>query len=157
MKSLQQFTRVSGSSIGKNATKLVGCEGLNCQFMLADTVNKLEATPLKTGSLCPLCSQKTVRVFDSRAEFQRAQELKMLVKAGKIKNLEFQVRFPLNVTSFNCKNTLLYTYVSDYCYEEDGEYVVEDVKNKNVISDIAATKLKHFAIQYGFEVKIVTR
>jgi len=154
---------------------LVGCEGLKCQFMMADSVNKAnhknakvpeDAPMLKTGSICPLCAQPTVRIFDSRAEFQRAQELKMLVKAGKIKNLEFQVRFPLYVQSFNGKQTLLYTYVSDFCYVEyvtndDVEfmehYIVEDVKNKNVISDIAATKLKHFAIQMGFEVRIVTR
>lgn len=155
---------MSGSSIGKNATKLVGCEGLNCQFMLADKVNKLASKEmqLKTGSDCPLCSgKKSVRLFDSRAEFQRAQELKMLVKDHKISDLQYQVRFPLHVTAFDGKKKLLYTYVSDFTYvdheNEVDEYVVEDVKNRNVISDVAAIKLKHFAIEFGFEVRIVTR
>lgn len=168
LKSLQRFTRVSGASIGKNANKMVGCETITCNFMKlydkAIEVDGVKADQMRTGSLCPLCSQNTIRIFDSRAEMQRLQELKMMVKAGVISDLKCQVRFPLYVKDFSSgKNVVLYHYIADFTYDErDHEtgidsFTVEDVKGGYVIADIAAIKLKHFAIQNGYEVKIVCR
>ena len=69
-------------------------------------------------------------VFDSLKEKRRYQELKLLEKAGEIKDLRRQVKYILipsqrrggKVVEREC------SYIADYVYEENGETVVEDVK-----------------------------
>lgn len=74
-------------------------------------------------------------VFDSQKEAARWQELKLLERAGKITNLTRQVKFPLDVEGVHIAN-----YWSDFCYDEDGEVVVEDVKS-------TATKTRVYLIK----------
>lgn len=63
--------------------------------------------------------------FDSRAEYARWLELKLLEKAGKIRDLQKQVPFPLEVNG-----ALICTYIADFTYitVPQERYVVEDVK-----------------------------
>lgn len=69
-------------------------------------------------------------MFDSQKEADRYCELKLLEKAGEIKNLELQKSFVLipaqrikgKIVERECK------YRADFTYEENGELVVEDVK-----------------------------
>jgi len=63
--------------------------------------------------------------FASKAEARRYQELCLLCKAGKVKSLTRQTRWPLTI-----KGELICTYVSDFEYfdNEKETWVVEDVK-----------------------------
>jgi hypothetical protein len=68
--------------------------------------------------------------FDSGKEARRYNELKLLERAGQIKNLELQPRFVLQ-ESFkrNGETHRKIEYVADFRYIEDGKQVVEDVKS----------------------------
>ena len=68
--------------------------------------------------------------FDSMKEGRRYQELKMLLAAGEISNLRMQVKHPLipHQKDENGKYVRPVYYISDFEYEENGRYVVEDVK-----------------------------
>lgn len=61
--------------------------------------------------------------FDSRAEAVRYQELKLLEKAGKIRQLELQPKFVCYVNGEK-----VCTYRADFAYFTDLGRVVEDVK-----------------------------
>lgn len=66
--------------------------------------------------------------FDSKWESERYLYLKSLEKAGRCRNLELQVRFPIVVNGEK-----ICTYVADFRYEKekaDGEWesIVEDAK-----------------------------
>jgi hypothetical protein len=62
--------------------------------------------------------------FDSKAEFRRYQELKLLEKAGEIYNLQVHVPFPLVVNDI-----LICTYEADFEYRRSEDDIVrEDVK-----------------------------
>ncbi len=61
--------------------------------------------------------------FASKREATRYQELRLLERAGVIKGLWLQVRFPLKVNE-----QLICTYVADFQYFEDGKSIVEDSK-----------------------------
>ena len=63
--------------------------------------------------------------FASKKEATRYQELKLLEKAGEIKELELQPKFPMVI---NCAK--ICTYIADFKYYDNDlkDYVVEDVK-----------------------------
>ena len=68
-------------------------------------------------------------IFDSIQESKRYKELKLLLKAGKIQDLELQPHFLLQ-ESFR-KNNKTYRkieYIADFKYIENGKTIVEDVK-----------------------------
>ena len=80
-------------------------------------------------------------VFDSKKEARRFLELKMLEKAGSITNLRRQVKFLLIPAQRDADiigpkggrkpGRLLereVSYYADFCYEVDGQTVVEDTK-----------------------------
>lgn len=177
--------RVSGANIGARAKRIIGCD--NCNHMEDYDVAKKrtqtvepapinepkkskgkkgaihKAVAIKTGDGCPRCSAPTLRIFDSTAEFGRAQELKILQDQGVIKDLEYQTRFRLHAPDFETNEPVEVTsYLADFTYFEtfpDGteDYVVEDVKGKGVITDMAVMKLKWLKAEYGIDVKIVER
>ena len=78
-------------------------------------------------------------VFDSKKEAIRYQELKLLEKAGRIQNLQLQVKFvliPKQYSTTDCtkagKPRLIEhecSYMADFVYTEDGQTIVEDVKS----------------------------
>lgn len=95
--------------------------------------------------------------FDSRRECQRWGELRLLERAGRISNLERQVKFELIPTQYEAYERyspktgkrledgrkcveLATSYVADFCYVQDGKMVVEDVKSK-------ATKTPEYIIK----------
>lgn len=63
--------------------------------------------------------------FDSIKEHRRWCELKLLERAGKIKNLERQVEFELIPAISGLRKII---YRADFVYTENGKRVVEDVK-----------------------------
>lgn len=85
-------------------------------------------------------------VFDSRAEAARYMELKIMEKAGLIRNLERQVKFELTPAVRIGKKLLRAShYIADFVYDEmteDGwKRVVEDVKGVRTARFILAEKI----------------
>lgn len=70
--------------------------------------------------------------FDSRKEYRRWCELKLVERAGEIGNLQRQVRFHLLPAQYDERTGKCLErpvdYVADFVYETDGFLVVEDVK-----------------------------
>lgn len=78
--------------------------------------------------------------FDSTKEGERYLELKLLLKAGKIRDLQMQVEFeliPKQAGEQACK------YKADFVYHmaDTGKMVVEDVKGKRTREYIIKRKL----------------
>lgn len=88
--------------------------------------------------------------FDSRAEARRYRELKLLQRAGEIKDLELQPSFLL-VEGFKCRGKSYrdIRYIADFAYTEvrTGLQVVEDVKG--VETEVFRLKKKLFLKKYG--------
>jgi hypothetical protein len=112
----------------------------------------------------PRSKYRNVRVevdglkFDSKAEAARWQQLRLLEKAGKVRELHRQVRYPLHADSglsVSGRPNIVGHYVADFDYydADKASIVTEDVKG--MITDLSKWKLKHFAAQYGREVQIV--
>lgn len=79
--------------------------------------------------------------FDSKIEAGRWQTLRMLARAGGIRDLVRQVRFPLKVNG-----TTIGHYVADFVYWwPNGERVIEDVKGHQ--TEIFKRSAKHMAAQ----------
>jgi len=87
-------------------------------------------------------------IFDSKKEAKRYLELKMLEKAGKIKDLKLQPVFLLQEGFYyQGKAIRQITYRADFEYvNEKGERVVEDVKGFK--TDIYKLKKKLFLKKY---------
>lgn len=85
--------------------------------------------------------------FASRREANRYSELRLLERTGAIKNLQTQVRFPLEVNG-----TIVTHYVADFVYDEKGEGVVEDAKGW--ATDVFKLKAKIFKAIYGKEIRL---
>ncbi len=69
--------------------------------------------------------------YDSRKEHRRADQLKLMQRAGLISNLREQVRFVLIPTQRDSDGKLLErecAYIADFVYDRDGVTVVEDTK-----------------------------
>lgn len=69
--------------------------------------------------------------FDSKKEANRYMQLKMLEKAGEIRDIELQKSFELQPTfRKNNKTYRKIVYIADFCYFniKDGKYIVEDIK-----------------------------
>lgn len=96
-------------------------------------------------------------VFDSKAEARRYAELKILEKAGLIKDLVRQPRYTLQ-DSFKCRGKTYrpITYIGDFRYTEraTGAVVVEDVKGYK--TDVFKIKEKLFRHRYlDIELRII--
>ena len=89
--------------------------------------------------------------FDSAKEAKRWGELQFMVKAGEIKNLERQVRFPIIVNGVK-----VCTYVADYVYDEMAGRVVEDVKSEFTRKDpVYQLKNKLMKACHGIDIREV--
>jgi len=91
-------------------------------------------------------SELAGRVFASKRERHRAEELLLLQRARVISELEYQPPYRLSE-----KPKIIYT--ADFRYIEDGETIVEDVKG--VLTRDTRTKLAWVKEKYGVEVKLV--
>ena len=91
-------------------------------------------------------------VFASTWEHEYWGILKILVRAGKIKNLKKQIKYPLRVNGVHITD-----YIADFVYEDkSGKTVVVDTKSK------ATAKLPEFQMKkklmmalFGIDVKVV--
>ena len=95
--------------------------------------------------------------FDSKKEYQRYCELKMLEKAGEISDLRLQVPFELIPPQYEYyerygksgkrlkdgKRLLerAVTYKADFVYIEDGKTIVEDAKGLRMVEYVIKRKL----------------
>ncbi len=74
---------------------------------------------------------KRTGVHASQKEHERANELKLMQRAGLISNLREQVKYVLIPTQRDAVGTLLEkecSYYADFVYDKDGVTVVEDTK-----------------------------
>ena len=100
--------------------------------------------------------------FDSKLEAERYAQLKILERAGVIRDLELQPSFEL-LPSFrkNGKTWRKTVYKADFRYilAEDDRIIIEDVKGSTaVITDVFRLKQKLFEYRYPeLTIKIVTR
>ena len=88
--------------------------------------------------------------FDSIHEYRRWQELKLLLRAGEIKDLERQVKYELIPKQ---EGERAICYVADFVYIDTrtGEKVVEDAKGKK--TDAYIIKRKLMLYRHGIKVK----
>ena len=86
--------------------------------------------------------------FASQKEARRYQALLLLERAGQIRDLELQPRFPCHVNDL-----LVCTYVADFRYAENGAWIVEDVKGMK--TDVYRIKAKLVKAIYGITIKEV--
>jgi hypothetical protein len=91
------------------------------------------------------------RRFDSTKEYRRWEELLILERAGKIRDLRRQVPFELIPKTDKFPAI---TYVADFVYfDERGTYVVEDVKSK-ATADNGVYKNKKIMMYYLKRIEI---
>lgn len=93
--------------------------------------------------------------YDSKHEFQRGQQLQLLLQSGKISNLQRQVKYELipaqRDASGKCIERACH-YVADYVYEQDGETIVEDCKSPATRTAEYVMKRKLMLHKYGIRV-----
>jgi hypothetical protein len=76
--------------------------------------------------------------FDSKKEAARYQELRLMERAGLIRDLKRQVKYEL-IPKQPGERAVKYT--ADFTYTEDGETVVEDVKGVKTRDYVLRRKL----------------
>lgn len=89
-------------------------------------------------------------IYDSKFEAQRAYELDMLQRAGKLKDLERQVRFILQDGYVNNQGKSIrpISYIADFVYTEGGKKIVEDTKSPATRTAEYRIKKKMFEFKY---------
>ena len=100
--------------------------------------------------------------YDSRKEARRAADLRVMERAGLIRNLREQVKFELIPSQYRegppdpkgrptrelVERSV--SYIADFVYERDGATVVEDVKGKR--TDVYILKRKLMFYRYGIQI-----
>ena len=110
----------------------------------------------------------TERVFDSRKEARRYEELLLLEQSGDISGLRLQVKFVLIPTQREPDTTGMRggikkgkllekecSYWADFVYMKDGETVVEDVKSPATRTPVYALKRKLMLYIHGIKISEV--
>lgn len=86
------------------------------------------------------------QTFDSRKEYRRFCELRLLEKAGEVADLRRQVRFELlpaqRIDGKVVERSV--TYIADFTYTENGQTVVEDTKGVRTKEYILKRKMMLF-------------
>lgn len=88
--------------------------------------------------------------FDSQREANRYFQLVLEERAGEIKGLQRQVKFPLDIVDPNGTRKHIFNYVADFVYFRDGQRVVEDAKGYRTKE--YRIKKKAIEAQYGFTI-----
>lgn len=94
--------------------------------------------------------------FDSKKEGNRYLELRLLLKARKIRDLELQKKFELLPKyKINNKTIRAISYIADFVYWDisKNEMVIEDTKGFK--TEVYKLKKKLFEYKYGIEIKEV--
>ena len=137
----RSLKRATGVAVGKIAVKTYVCRGCGLQHKADKPVQ------------CLSCGRMDFSKFDSTGEANRYAALLLLEMAGKISNLETQVRFPLMTIGPDKLPVKVAAYVADFVYLRDGAQVIEDFKG--ALTDVAALKLRWMA-GMGLPVLITT-
>lgn len=87
--------------------------------------------------------------YDSELEYQRYCELKLLEKAGEIKNLQYHKRYVLIEKNENGREI---AYEADFVYEKDGNIIVEDTKSEPTKTRLYALKKRLMLEKYGLNI-----
>lgn len=106
--------------------------------MRRNSKNKFNNTKVKADDI----------MFDSKMEYKRWQQLKLMLATGEIKNLQRQPAFELQ-PAFRKHNKAYreIEYVADFQYQtRDGRTVVEDVKGME--TDVFKLKRKMFEYKF---------
>jgi hypothetical protein len=92
--------------------------------------------------------------FDSIAEGRWYQNLKLMQRAGAIRNLRRQVRYDLH----GLDGSVIATLILDAVWEElhDGEWIEQPSDHKGMETPISRLKRKLFAAEYGSAIRIFT-
>ena len=90
-------------------------------------------------------------IFDSKKEAKRYTELKILEKAGKIRDLKLQPKFELiptlRIEGYKTMPITVYKADFEYMEQETGKFIVEDVKGFK--TDVYKLKKKMFLYRYS--------
>lgn len=88
--------------------------------------------------------------FDSKKEARRYSELRLLERAGQIRDLMLQQKFPVDIGGKH-----FCTYTADFVYFDDvrGHTVVEDTKSTGTAKD-AAYRLRKKAAELAHKIKV---
>ena len=95
-------------------------------------------------------------VFDSRKEYHRWCDLRLLEKAGKISDLKRQVKYVL-IPAQRQDGKLIereVSYIADFEYIENGQKVVEDTKGYKRGAAYQLFSIKRKAMLYFMGIKI---
>lgn len=97
-------------------------------------------------------------VFDSRKEYYRWCDLRLLERAGKISDLKRQVKYVLIPAQRDESGKLIereVSYIADFEYIQDGKKVVEDVKGykRGAAYQLFSIKRKLMLWKNGIKVK----
>ena len=86
--------------------------------------------------------------FASKAEANRYQELKLLLKAQKIAELELQPKYKIAINGIKVCNVIL-----DFRYydKDTDKYIIEDVKGK----DTPISRLKRKLVEAAYGIKVI--
>ena len=91
-------------------------------------------------------------VYDSKREYKRWCELKLLERAGIIRNLQRQVKYRLidgKKTADRMERPC--DYIADFVYYENGKLVVEDCKGMR--TDVYKIKRKLMLEKYNISIR----
>ena len=88
------------------------------------------------------------QVFDSVAEYHRWGCLRLLERAGAIKDLKRQVKFELIPKQ---EGERACYYIADFTYMENGELIVEDCKGFK--TDVYKIKKKLMLMEHGIRIR----
>ena len=94
-------------------------------------------------------------VFDSKKECRRYAELKLMEKAGEIKDLELQKPYVIQPSFFDKqgKRQTAVKYVADFVYQDkDGNTIIEDVKSPATRKDRVYRLKKKMMAYNGHEI-----
>lgn len=96
--------------------------------------------------------------FDSRKEARRWHELRFLLRAGVITDVQRQVPFELIPAQKDETGRVIeraVVYKADFAYRENGEYIVEDVKSEATKTREYVIKRKLMLYRYGIRIREV--
>lgn len=96
--------------------------------------NKFKAVRVKSNG----------RTFDSKAEAQHYEILRLREMGGQIVALQCQPKYPLEVNG-----VVVCVYIADFSYFENGRPVVDEVKSKPTMTPVYRLKRKLFKILYS--------
>lgn len=90
--------------------------------------------------------------FDSKKEYKRWCELKLMEKGGAIQNLQRQVVYPLiPKQEYEGETIRKCDYIADFVYTENGKTIVEDAKG--VKTDAYKIKKKLMLYLHGVMIR----